>query len=64
VGIFEIMIVSDTIRDQIMDQAPNSEVRATARKEGMRSLRESGLLAIYDGSTSVEEVLRETMMSV
>ena len=58
------MIVSDTIRDQIMDQAPNSEVRRTARKEGMRSLRESGLLAIYDGSTSVEEVLRETMMSV
>jgi len=64
VGIFEIMIVSDTIRDQIMDQAPNSHVRATARKEGMRSLRESGLLAMYDGSTSVEEVLRETMMSV
>jgi type IV pilus assembly protein PilB len=64
VGIFETMIVSDTIRDQIMDMAPNSEVRATARKEGMRSLRESGLLAIYDGSTTVEEVLRETMMSV
>jgi type IV pilus assembly protein PilB len=61
VGLFEIMIVSDTIRNQIMDRAPNSDIRTTARQEGMRTLRESGLLSIYEGVTTVEEVLRETM---
>jgi type IV pilus assembly protein PilB len=64
VGIFEIMLVSDTLRNLIMDQAPTSQLRSVAREEGMRSLRESGLLAIYDGMTTVEEVLRETMVSL
>ena len=64
VAIFEIMGISDTIRDQIMDLAPNSQVRATAREEGMRSLRESGLRAIFDGQTTIEEVLRETMAMI
>jgi len=64
VGIFEIMMVSDTVRNLIMDRAPNSQIRTTAREEGMQTLRESGLLAIYDGWTSVEEVLRETMLSL
>ncbi len=63
-GVFEIMIVSDTIRNLIMDRAPNSEIRSTARQEGMRTLRESALRAIFDGITSVEEVLRETMEHV
>jgi type IV pilus assembly protein PilB len=61
IGIFEIMLVSDTLKTMIMDRAPNSEIRRTARQEGMRSLRESGLLTIYEGITTVEEVLRETM---
>ena len=61
VGIFEIMIVSDTIRNLIMDGAPNTEIRTTARQEGMETLRESGLKAMYDGITTVEEILRETM---
>ena len=33
-----------------------------ARKRGMRTLRQSGLLAIYDGTTTIEEVVRETIM--
>ncbi len=40
------------------------QIRTTAREEGMTSLRESGLLALYDGMTTVEEVLRETMLSI
>ncbi len=63
-AIFEIMVVSDTVKDLIMDRASNSVIRSTAREEGMQTLRESGLLAIFDGSTTVEEVLRETMLSV
>ena len=63
-AIFEIMIVSDAIRELIMDRAPTSQIASVAREEGMRTLRESGLLAIYDGGTTVEEVLRETMLSI
>jgi len=36
-------------------------VRSVAREQGMRSLRDSGLLSIFDGVTTVEEVLRETI---
>ncbi len=64
VALFEIMNVSDTIRNLVMDAAPTSAIRTTARREGMRTLRESGLLALYDGITTVEEILRETMQTV
>ena len=63
-ALFEIMMVSSGIRELIMNRASVSEIRTLARQEGMRTLRESGLLSIFDGSTSVEEVLRETMLSV
>jgi len=63
-ALFEIMIVSSAIRDLIMNRAAVSEIRTVARQEGMRTLRESGLLSIFDGSTSVEEVLRETMLAI
>ena len=59
--LFEIMIVSNTIRNLIMDRAPNSQIRQVAREEGMRTLRESGLLCVYEGVTTVEEIIRETM---
>jgi len=61
IAIFEIMVVTDTIRELVMDRAPTSAIRTAARQEGMRTLRESGLLRIYEGVTTVEEVLRETM---
>jgi len=64
VAIFEIMGVSNAIRDLIMKGAPTSAIRTEARQEGMRTLRESGLLALYDGVTTVEEVLRETMQMI
>jgi type IV pilus assembly protein PilB len=61
-AIFEIMMVSDAVREMIMDRAPTSHLRDLSRREGMRTLRESGLLAIFDGTTTVEEVIRETMV--
>jgi len=63
-AIFEIMIVSDAIRTLIMDRGSNSAIRTLARQDGMRTLRESGLLAIFDRQTTVEEVLRETMTTL
>jgi len=61
-GIFEIMTLDDDIRDMIIQHASTQVLRAEARKRGMRSLRQSGLLAIYDGVTTIEEVVRETIM--
>ncbi|MFB3066087.1 MAG: GspE/PulE family protein [Planctomycetota bacterium] len=64
VALFEIMMMSDALRVMVVDQEANSAIRTRAREEGMRTLRESGLLAIFDGLTSVEEVLRETMTTL
>jgi type IV pilus assembly protein PilB len=60
-ALYEIMVLDDQIRDMIVNQASTQLLRAEARKRGMRSLRESGLLAIYDGVTTIEEVSRETL---
>ncbi len=61
-GIYEIMLLDDDIRDMIIKHASTQVLRAEAKKRGMRTLRQSGLLAIYDGITSIEEVVRETIM--
>ncbi len=60
-GIFEIMLFNDEIRDLVMSQAPTNVLRAAAQKAGMRLLRDNGLAAIYDGITTVDEVLKETI---
>jgi len=61
-ALFEIMVMDDGIRDLIMKEASTSVLREESRKRGMRSLRESGLLAIYDGLTTIDEVVRETAL--
>jgi len=64
VAIFEIMMLSDTLREMIMRNESASALRQVARQEGMRTLRESGLLHIFDGMTTIEEVVRETQVMV
>ena len=61
-GIYETMLLDDDLRDMIVNRASTQVLRAESRKRGMRSLRQSGLLAIYDGITTIEEVVRETIM--
>jgi type IV pilus assembly protein PilB len=61
-GIYEMMVLDDDMRDLIVKHASTQILRLEAKKRGMRTLRESGLLAIYDGVTSIEEVVRETIM--
>jgi type IV pilus assembly protein PilB len=61
-AIFEIMVLSERLRQLVLDGAPTQELRAAAITEGMRPLRNSGQLAVLDGSTTVEEVLRETLL--
>ncbi len=59
-GIFELLRISDAIRDLVIQNAPTVMIGEKAREEGMRTLREEGILKIYDGETTVEEVARET----
>ena len=61
-AIFEIMSLDDPLRELIMSQGSTNAIRDQARKRGMRSLRESGLLAIYEGQTTIDEVIRETIL--
>ena len=44
-----------------MTQASTAVLRHECRKRGMRTLRECGLLSIYDGQTTIDEVVRETL---
>jgi len=60
-GLFEILVMDDDIRELVMKQASTSILRQEARKRGMRTLREAGLMAIYNGETTIDEVVRETM---
>lgn len=62
VGLFEVMASSEAIRRLILDGAPVSELRSQAMAEGMVTLRQSGLQKIREGLTSVDDVIRETVM--
>ena len=60
-GIFEIMTFNDEIRDLIMNHASTNVLRAAAQRAGMKLLRDNGLAAIYDGITTIDEVVKETV---
>ncbi|MCS7238907.1 MAG: ATPase, T2SS/T4P/T4SS family [Thermoguttaceae bacterium] len=63
-GIFELMVVNDEIRDVINRGAGTEQIREVALEQGMRPLREAGLRKIFDGTTTCEEVIRETVLEV
>ena len=60
-GIFELLSMDDTQRDLVLNRAATSALRRSAQEGGMRSLREDGLGKIYEGVTTIEEVVRETL---
>jgi len=62
VGICEILKMTPSMRDMILKKARESEIKVLARKEGMRTLREDGLLKVVEGITSLEEILRLTVV--
>jgi type IV pilus assembly protein PilB len=61
IGLYEIMTFDDEIRQMIMNKASTNILRAAAKKKGMVLLRENGLTAVYDGITTIDEVVRETI---
>ena len=60
VGLFEMIVVSDSIRELINQRSPTLAIRQKALELGMRSLRNDGLRAIFDGKSTIEEVLKYT----
>ncbi|MBE7495528.1 MAG: type II/IV secretion system protein [Verrucomicrobiaceae bacterium] len=59
-GIYELLDITDPLRDLITGRAPTLVLRQKAIELGMVTLREDGLRSIYDGETTVEEVLKYT----
>jgi type IV pilus assembly protein PilB len=62
VGLYEVLAFSDEIRDMILSGASSIELKRKAIEEGMVSLRMAGLGKIREGVTTLEEVLRETVL--
>src|SRR5438477_9057957 len=61
VALYEVMPISDEIRAAILKNVGTAELRSLAESQGMRSLRQAGLLKVIEGTTTVEEVLRVTL---
>jgi type IV pilus assembly protein PilB len=62
IGLYEVMEITEGIRDLVMVGATAIEIKRKALEEGMLTLRQSGLEKIKDGITTIEEVLRETIL--
>jgi type IV pilus assembly protein PilB len=61
-AITELLDLSEPIRDLILDKRPSSEIKKQAREEGMTSLRESALLKVREGSTTLKEINKVTFI--
>ncbi len=63
-AIFETLLLSEHIRQMIIEGASTGRVRQVAREEGMTTLRERGLRLIFEGVTTIEEIVMETLQAV
>jgi type IV pilus assembly protein PilB len=59
-GIYEWLRMSEAVRDLVVQRAPTLQIRQKAIEQGMRTLRDDGLRAIFDGHTTIEEVVKYT----
>ncbi|MEM7808617.1 MAG: ATPase, T2SS/T4P/T4SS family [Planctomycetota bacterium] len=62
VGLFELMEMNNELREMIMANCQTEELREAARKHGMVALRDAGMNAMYEGTTTPDEVIRETIL--
>jgi type II secretory ATPase GspE/PulE/Tfp pilus assembly ATPase PilB-like protein len=60
IGIYELLILDEKIRNSIMAKASTDEIRRLARNAGMTSMKEDGIQKIRAGTTTIGEVLRVT----
>ena len=61
-GLHELIIVDDDVRDCISNGVSTDDLRKACESKGMIGLRESGLRAITKGLTTIDEVVRETVL--
>jgi type IV pilus assembly protein PilB len=61
VGLFELMIMNDKLRDMVMSNCPIDDLRNAARGFGMVTLRDAGISYMHEGVTTIDEVIRETI---
>jgi len=62
VGLFELMIMNDTLRELVMSNCAVDELRAAAESFGMVTLRTAGMNYAFEGTTTLDEVVRETIL--
>ncbi len=61
-GLYELLIMNDDLRDLVVRNASTEEIRELARKGGMVTLRDSGMVNMFAGHTTADEVIRETIL--
>ena len=62
-AIHEMLDINDSIRELMLGRASAAQIRMSAQRSGMRTLRDAGIQKIYAGLTTIEEVMRETLAS-
>jgi len=63
-GVYEFFIMTDAIKELVLQKAPTVVLRQKAPEFGMRTLREDGLIKVFEAQTSIEEIARETQQYV
>ncbi len=58
IGVYEMLVVTDEVRELIVDRAPHDQMRKLARSQGMRTLQEQAVRLVTDGTTTAAEVMR------
>jgi len=62
VGLFELMLLDDELRDMINENCNTDDLRGKAQSKGMKILRDTGIDFIFEGTTTAEEIIRETVL--
>jgi type IV pilus assembly protein PilB len=58
IGVYSVMVLTERLKEMVVNLSPEAEVARAAREEGMLTLREAGLAKVRQGLTSIEEVAR------
>ena len=61
-GLYELLVMTDELRDMVVRNASTEEIRDMARKRGMVTLRDAGMTKMFAGHTTADEVIRETIL--
>jgi len=58
IGVYEMLVITDEVRELVLDRAPHDQMRKLARSQGMRTLQEQAVRLVTDGTTTAAEVMR------